>query len=324
VANGGPRAAGTVIPDDFVTPYALNFTAGFGWAVNATSALSVDYVHEHGLDEVGASDGNLPLSGVVCGAGGVTTNCNPRPVPQFSQFTYLNHWGQSDFDALEMQYRTRFKHVLDLLTVAYTYSKSVQNATNFYATFSGTQRFRNDYTYSPYYTPHNLSMSFASKMLPGKILLGGIFRAISGGPRGAVAAGFDLDGDGNVPLDRPRGLPQFVGYGDVSNQLTLINAFRANPCSYVYFSNVTCNAKPQAPIPASFLHPQPVFVIDARVTKAIQFSERKHLEMFFEAYNLTNHVTEYGGVNNLISPAFFVRATALAARQLQWGARFQF
>jgi hypothetical protein len=38
----GGRNLGTVIPDDFVQPYALNTTVGAGWQVNPTTTLNVD------------------------------------------------------------------------------------------------------------------------------------------------------------------------------------------------------------------------------------------------------------------------------------------
>ena len=45
LADRRRRQLGTVIPDDFVQPYALNTTAGVGWQLNPTTTLDVDYVH---------------------------------------------------------------------------------------------------------------------------------------------------------------------------------------------------------------------------------------------------------------------------------------
>ena len=42
LAAAGGRQLGTVIPDDFVQPYALNTTIGTGWRVNPTTTLDVD------------------------------------------------------------------------------------------------------------------------------------------------------------------------------------------------------------------------------------------------------------------------------------------
>jgi hypothetical protein len=64
--------------------------------------------------------------------------------------------------------------------------------------------------------------------------------------------------------------------------------------------------------------------LDLRLSKIIRIGEARRLELFFEGYNVTNHVTEYGGTSSMTSPAFLLRTTALDARQLQWGARFTF
>jgi len=314
VASGGARAI-YLISDDFKLPYSLNFTAGVGLKINEQSALNIDFVHDHSVHELGTTDRNLPPAGVL-------SSVNPRPVSHFTQVAMLVSNGQARYDAMEMQYRTRLKG-LDSLTVSYTYSRSLIDGVTFYSTFSGTDRTPDNYAYNPTDTPHNLSVAFASSELPGKFVLSGIFRGVSGGPR-TIAAGFDLDGDANISNDRPRGLPQTVGRGNVKGQLSLINAFRANPCTFVYYPNVPCTAKPQPPIPADLLNLIPVIDLDLRLAKVIAFSEKKRMELFFEGYNVTNHVTKYGGVNSMISAAFFIRTSALDARQLQWGTRFTF
>ena len=212
-----------------------------------------------------------------------------------------------------------FQNVL----VAYTYSQSIINGVTWYSTFSGTDRFRDDYAYNPTNTPNNLSLTWTTVNLPGKIQLSGEFSAVSGPPN-TISAGIDLDGDGNITGDRPVGLPQTVGYGDLTGQLDLINAFRANPCGYVYFSTVTCTAKPLPPITANLLSPQAAVALNMRATKSITIAESRRLELFFEGYNVTNYVTKYGGVTSMTSTSFLIHTSALPARQLQWGARFVF
>ena len=146
--------------------------------------------------------------------------------------------------------------------------------------------------------------------MPGGFQLSGIFQASSGGPF-PVSAGFDLDGDQNTG-------------GDVNGQLQLINAFRTNPCAFIYYAGVACTAKAQAPITADLLKPQPVVSLNLRASKFIKITEHKRLELFFEGYNILNHVTEYGGASTLTSPALYIHTSALDARQLQWGGRFVF
>ena len=250
VAAGGPRTI-DILANNFKLPYSLNGTAGFAAKLNNSSSLSVDYVHDHSLHELGTYDANLPATGVL----GAT---NPRPVPQYGQVGVLFSGGEAWYDALEVQYRTQVKG-LQSLVVAYTYSRSMLNGVTFYSTYDGTQRTPDQYGYNPTNTPERLSLQFTSVMLPGKFQLSGSFQGVSGPPL-TVSAGFDLDGDQNTSGDRPRGLPPTVGDGDVGGQLALINAFRANPCSFVYYPTVPCTAKPQPPISASLLK---LFAVDS-------------------------------------------------------------
>ena len=315
VAAGGARAV-VIFPDNFRLPYSFNLTGGFGWKLNGNSTLNVDFVRTRTVGEIGETDKNLPLTGAI-------TAANPRPVPQFTQVTEIVNNGKAWYNAMEAQYRTRLKGLRSLV-VSYTLSRSMMDAVAYYSTFSGTDRFRNNYGYNPTHTPQNLSLTFSTVPLPGKILLSGTFRGVSGGPT-AVSAGFDLDGDGNITNDRPRGLRQNVGYGDLSNQIALINAFRANPCGYTYFKEVPCTARGLGSIPESAFKPYKVFNIDFRVTKIIPLrSESRRAELFFESYNLTNHVTQYGGNTTMTSAAYMIRTLALDARQFQWGARVTF
>ncbi len=306
-----------MIPDSFKLPYSWNFTGGVGWKVNASSSLNVDYVHTHDQNDLGQTDVNLPATGAI-------TATNPRPVANYGQVAMITPFGQAWYDALEIQYRTSKLKGFQNVSVSYTYSKSILNGVTWYSTFSGTDRFPQNYGYNPTHTPNNLSFTWTTANLPGKVQLSGAFHAVSGPPM-SVASGFDLDGDGNISNDRPKGLAPTVGYGDVSSQLNLINAFRANPCGYTYSADVKCTAKPLPPVTASLLNPHPSISLDMRLTKAITFKERYRLELFFEGYNITNYVSRYlTSTNNMTSTSFLIPAASLPARQLQWGARFVF
>jgi len=149
-----------------------------------------------------------------------------------------------------------------------------------------------------------------------------VYRYLSTGPL-TVSAGIDLDGDGNIQNDRPKGLPITVGYGDVDAQLALINAFRGNPCSFVY-PGVTCTARPQSPISKNLLNLVPLIDLNLRLTRVFALGESKKMELFFEGYNSLNHVTPIGSATAMTSAAMFIRTGALDARQLQWGARLRF
>jgi hypothetical protein len=300
VAAGGPRLIGTVIPENSVLPYAMGTTVGAGWQINPATSLDLDYVNTRGDHQLGFTDLNLPASGRISAT-------NPRPFGQFTQVLTMQNYSKSWYDALQVQLRTRVRGANNL-QVSYTLSKQILDGVDFFNTVRGTQRTPQEKGYHVLDTLHNLSVS-ASTDLPGQIQLSGIVRALSGSPR-KIAAGTDLDGDGSTTGDRPLGLDPTVGRGDLDTQLRLINEFRAS-------LNLPA-------VDRSLLETDRYFTIDVRATKAIRFHDVHRLEMFLEAFNVTNHVN-YSGLNtNMNTAAFLIRTSARPARQIQWGLRYSF
>ena len=316
IAAGGARTA-TTIANNFRLPYSMNFSGGFGWQIDSRTSFNLDVIHDHSAQEVGIHDVNLPATGVV-------NTANPRPLSTFGQVGQIFNSGQARYDAVEMQLKSRPSKYLDTAQVSYAYSRSLMNAVPYYSTYSGTQRTPQNYSYNPTDTPQNLSVAFSSRDLPGKFRVSTIFRGLSGNLF-ATSAGIDLDGDANTTGDNPRGLPQYVGRGDDQGQVNLINAFRANPCSFIYYVTVSCSAKATtAVITATQLRPDSTLTWDNRVTRPVRFGEHLNVDLFFEVFNTTNHVTRYAPTTTMSSSAYMVRTTALDPRQFQWGARITY
>jgi hypothetical protein len=302
VRAGGPRLVGTVIPDDSALPYAQNTTVGIGWQLNPVTSLDVDYVHGFGNHQLGFTDRNLPPSGPI-------SPTNRRPYPQFTQVLALENFTKSWYDALETQLRTRVRRS-GSLQISYTLSRSYLDGVDFFNTRRGTERTPQERGYNVSDQRHNLTLA-GSTMLPLNIQLSGIAKLISGSPI-KVQAGFDLDGDGSITSDRPPGLPTTVGREKVEDSLKLINALRAS--------------RNLPPVDRELLKLDPFVTVDVRGTKVIPLPRAQRLELFLEAYNLTNHLNfEPFTVNgSMISGAFLIRRSARDARQIQWGARYVF
>src|SRR6185295_3956816 len=132
LATSGGRQFGTVIPDDFVHPYALNTTIGAGWQMTPTTTLDIDYIHSYAEHQTGSTDVNLPASGAV-------TPANPRPVASFSQVIMLENFSRSWYDALETEWRSRIGS-RGSLRASYTLSRSYLDGVDFFTTMRGTQR----------------------------------------------------------------------------------------------------------------------------------------------------------------------------------------
>jgi hypothetical protein len=315
VDAGGPRSIG-IVDNRFRVPYSNNFTGGLSWQIDRNTVLDVDGVFDKSNDEWGGKDLNLP--------NGPITATNPRPVPQFSQVTDLVNFGWASFHALEVQLHTRTKG-FDNINLAYTYSQSIIDA----ATFFGTYLFPNNYAYNPTNTPQNLSLTLTTALIPkAKVRVSAIYSFVSGPPY-PVNAGISLDGHQDTASQLPSGLEQTVGDGDTAAQLQTINAFRANPCSFVV-AGAPCSATPLAPISAQQLKLEPINTLNLRFLKDITIRDRAHLQLFMEGYNVFNHVTKFlggggfGGESTMVSPSFLILDQALDPRQLQWGVKFLF
>jgi hypothetical protein len=300
VAAGGPRLIGTVIPDNSVLPYALGTTVGVGWQINPVTSLDLDYVNTLGDHQLGFTDRNLPVAGPI-GAS------NPRPFPMFTQVLVMENFSKSWYDALQAQLRTRVRGA-NSVQVSYTLSKNILDGVDFFNTLRGTQRTPQEKGYHVLDTRHNLSLAISSD-LPAGIQLSGIVRALSGSPR-RVQSGIDIDGDGSVTGDRPSGLPPTVGREDTEEQAQIINEFRV--------------ARGLQPIDPTLLDLDPYLTVDLRATKAFRLFPDQRLDLFFEVYNATNHVNFSGANQNMNAAAFFIRTSARAARQMQWGLRYLF
>jgi hypothetical protein len=260
---------------------------------------------------MGGADLNLPAAGVASAA-------NPRPVSTLGRVVVQNlPITKSWYDALETQFRQRVRGG-NSLQVSYTLSRALIDGVGREATTRSLQRasleefYRTgrsyEYGYNPIDTRHNLAVS-ASFELPLAIQLSGIVRVISGEPL-AVTTGLDLDGD-TITSDRPVGLPPTVGRGDVGKQLEVINAYRAT----LNLAPFTINQLAVKP---------PAKSIDLRLSKRVDLSSGRRIELFAEAFNLTNFVNVTGGAGNIRLATFNLPTGAQDARQIQWGARYGF
>jgi len=302
----------SLVADDYRFPYQRTASAGVGWQVTSSTGLDVDVVHAHMPNALGGEDRNLPAAGAISAT-------NPRPVPTLGRVTVQNLANtRSWYDALEMQFRQRVRGANNL-QVSYTFSRSLvdgctgvcSNALRPFqreslAKLASTGRSL-EYGYNPIDTRHNLAIS-ASAQLPAGFQLSGIARFISGYPL-PLTCGCDLDGDGTN--DRPPGAPFTIGRGDLDAQLAAINAFRAT-------RNLGSLRLDQIRVPP------PARNIDLRLTKQVSMGGGRRIELFAEAFNITNFVNATGFGTNVVLPTFNLPTGAQDARQVQWGARFAF
>jgi hypothetical protein len=121
-----------------------------------------------------------------------------------------------------------------------------------------------------------------------------------------------MDGDGTITNDRPVGLPTRVGRDLVDQSLQIVNDLRSS--------------RGISPLGPNLLKLDPYVSVDMRFTRPLLLGGNRRLDLFLEAFNLTNHVNfQTFTINaNIISSSFLVRNSARDGRQMQWGAKYIF
>lgn len=300
IATAGGRAL--YLPgDDLSLPYVHSTTVGIAKLLWGDTAVEVDYIHQEQKDLQTGRDANLPARGPLA--------TNPRPYPQFSSVTLINSLTNSNYDALQAQLRRRIAR--SQWQVSYTFAKAISDNTNDNASFNTDpwNTFGNDDRgLDENDRRHALSVS-AIASLPWQIQLSTIVSLRSGIPWD-ITAGVDLDRDGNNQ-DRPAGLVKNSGGTESDVNLQIINAFRqSRNLAPISIEQLTRTSRDS--------------VVDLRATKQFTIGAARRFDLFLEAYNLFNTVNFENPSGTITSGSFATYTTARDARQIQWGARFQF
>jgi hypothetical protein len=304
--------------------FAIQRDLGAGYGVEASYLFSrgAHLTRNHDINGFKQSGPVSPLSGTPTfirfpGPGQTTDFLNPLRLQDNNYESTAN----SFYHAGTIQLTKRFSRNYAINT-NYTFSKTIDEVTDFNSDFSAQNMIdlRADRALSAFDQRHRfvfnavfsspLKGDSAMERILGDWLLSPIFIAGSGRPFN-VLLGIDANGDGVSTRDRP-----------------CIRPAPDQPC--LPNSNLGRNTG----IGEAF------YQVDMRLARRFGFAEGKYLEFTIEAFNLFNH-TNFIGINNVIgttpltdgrphgiegrAPTQPFGFTAAApARQLQFGARFNF
>nr|WP_281722496.1 TonB-dependent receptor [Nitrosomonas nitrosa] len=306
--------------DDYKTPMTYQSSLGIERDLGAGISLDVSYLFTRGIYLTRNRDINqFKATGPVTNgqpsfirfptaaqtAAGLTSDFRN---PLRFQDNIYDSSANSFYHAMTVALTRRFANHFSL-NAHYTFSKSIDEVTDFNSDFSAQNplNVRLDRALSSFDQRHRAVLSgvFSSPMksdsAAGRIfggwLLSPIFIAGSGRPFNLLL-GFDANNDGRSQSDRPGLAGRNTGLGE------------------------------------------PYYSFDARLARRFFFGEERFLELTFEAFNLFNR-TNLAGVNNIVGATplttFDARGdrskaptqplgftSAAAARQLQFGVRFNF
>lgn len=295
----------------------------FGIEVSYLFSRGAHLTRSHDINEFKVSGPINQLSGIPSfirfpsAAGQTTDFINPLRLQDNQYESTANAF----YHAGTVQLTKRLSHNYTI-NANYTYSKAIDEVTDFNSDFSAQNplNLRAERALSAFDQRHRFVFSslFLSPVkgegalshLFSDWMLSPIFIAGSGRPFN-VMLGIDANGDGVSTRDRP-----------------CLRTAADKPC--IPNSNIGRNVGMGAPY----------YNVDMRLARRFSVTENKYIEVTFEAFNLLNQ-TNFTGVNNVIgatpltdgrphgieglAPTMpFAFTSAAPARQLQFGARFNF
>lgn len=324
------------IQRDLKTGYLQHWNANVQQRIGTGRVLEVAYVGSKGTKLLTARDINQPQPSVLP----LGLPFVPRPNPFFDDIDLLESRANSSYHSLQARFQQRFSRGLAAL-VSYTWSKSIDDASNFFSSAGDPNFPQNSYDLrsergrSNFDVRHRLSVSYSYDLPFGKnrryfsddgfvstILTGwqtlGIVTLQSGRPfTVALLSEIDNSGTGRSLLgfganDRPN----VVGDPNAGSS-SVERWFNTNAFSFPApgtFGNAGRNIL-DGPSYQNF---------NVSLLKSTSFSERVTLQFRTEVFNLFNH-PNFGLPDNFLgSPTFGRITSARDPRHIQFGAKLLF
>ena len=324
------------IQRDLRTGYMQHWNLNIERQLGERTVLEVAYVGSKGTKLLTARDINQPQPSALPPGLPIV----PRPDPRFDDINLLESRANSNYNALQVRFQRRLSRSFTTLA-SYTWSKSIDDASNFFSSAGDPNFPQNSYNVaaergrSNFDVPHRLSVSYSYALPFGKgrqylandgwvtaVLSGwetyGIITAQSGRPfTVALLSEIDNSGTGRSILgfganDRPN----LVGNPELSNRTTT-QWFNTSAFAF--------------PAPGTFgnagrnIVAGPGFQnVNVSLMKSTALSERINLQFRAEAFNLFNHPNFNLPDNFLGSPTFGRITSARDPRHIQFGLKLLF
>ena len=298
-----PGSTGRLMDPNYRNPMTEEFNGGYSLAMNANTAIEVEYTHVLGLHENKTIniDQKVPLNGSCCTRPlhAAFAASNP-PLPELGSVRDEQSIGRSHYDGVNFSFHQRMSHRFQLtanytLAWAYSYDGGGGSFRNYprdaYAPFAPYE-----WGPSPNDERHHITLSGIVD-LPRGFQLSPIMQFGSARPYNLTNSSNTLNTGGGtatavvVPTNAPTNWLAFAG-----------NNAGAQNCFYG-LNGVTqgCTIANYDP-----LRGDPFFELDMRLAKNIKFGDRMNLQLLAQAFNLTNRAN-YGNNfgNNIASASTF-------------------
>jgi hypothetical protein len=342
--NLAAGSTGRIMDPGYRNPYTQQINFGIQYAVTNYGVLDVEYVQARGLHE----DKTVNINPTEYFNGGIrpfSAAFKAAGVPVLGRFGVEKSIGRSYYDALNVSYRQSL-HRNFTAVLNYTYSKALAFEGN-PAAFrnSSTNPFLGEFRRVDYGTaPNNETHHFTGAgtyNLPWHFEFSPILSVGSGRPLSIVESTSDLWG---------------VGSGRSNPHAAIFAGAKENPQSYVNYivtakaavaadptGNTTLSSYYQGCLAASTCrevsynswHGQNFLQFDLRISNNIHIHERFNLNLFYQAFNVTNranfgpnydvNVSDYA--TSFLTPLGFINPSSTVVPRSftgEFGARFSF
>src|SRR5215469_6134076 len=344
ILNAG--ATGRIMDPDYRNPATEAWSAGYTWSPTGSSAIEAEYVHVLSLHENKTvnRDPNIPVDPTnittlkrTGTAGGffrpLDAAFKAAGVPVLGSVRDEMSIGKSRYDALNLSYRQRGWHKVDLVA-NYTLARAMgynQDGGSFRYYPRDPQRPLSPFEFGPAFNDERHHVTLAGTVhLPWGMEVSPILQAGSARPYNPVSSYNQLNlGGGSsagaliVPNTDPNNLSAFpantgVQATDDAQTLAAAQCYYSGNCHIAGYNS---------------LRGDPYFNVDARVAKNIKLGEHRNLQLAFQGFNLFNHANYGNNFDTTIQdtsiarPIGFINPTSTTLPRSftgEFGARFTF
>ena len=311
-----PNQIHPLLPSD--NPYKVGEAIGPDDCTNMTTPSGVPITGQAAIN-----------MGIACGG-----DANPsRPYIGFGNITFLQYSANSSYNSLQVAVTRTIAPLT--LSVAYTYSHSIDDASDRYSdntvdtynlalargssNFDHRQLLNVSYVYS---LPFFKSATGWTNTFLGGWQWSGIMSITTGNPFNVTDSAYG-DNAGVSNIISPGTFPDLAGDPNSTASAGCAVAGTGpqiyNPCAFAPPRGLAFGTTPR-----NYLRNPRVTNFDMALIKDFRIKEATKLEFRAEAFNVFNHTEWNGMYNDLNSPAFLHPSGAHRARTLQLGLKFLF
>lgn len=321
---------------DLKTGYMQHWNFNIQRELFKKSVLEVAYVGSKGTKLLTARDINQPQPSALPPGLPVV----PRPNPRFDDINLLESRGNSTYHALQAKFQQRLSHGLSAL-VSYTWSKSIDDASNFFTSAGDANFPQNSYNVraergrSNFDVAHRLSASYNYILPFGK----GQKYAADAGWVTTLLTGWETFGIVTLQTGRPFTVAllseidnsgtgrSVLGFGANDRPNLVGNPELSNPTPGRWFNTAAFTFPPQGQFGnagRNILDGPGYQNVNASLLKNTKLTEQVNLQFRAEFFNLFNHPNYNLPDNFLGSPTFGVISSARDPRHIQFGLKLLF